>query len=80
MVRDTLIDFFDDLSRARGTFLVHDDGFRSRSYSYAEIARGARDGIVAVGAAAKAVVVHEEIAARVREIAEKVNERCASHV
>ncbi len=42
MVRDTLIDFFDDLSRARGRFLVHDDGFRSRAYSYAEIARGAR--------------------------------------
>src|SRR4029077_40889 len=42
VVRDTLIDFFDDLSRARGEFLVHDDGFRSRSYSYAEIARRAR--------------------------------------
>ena len=29
--RDTLIDFFHDLARARGDFLVYDDGFRSRS-------------------------------------------------
>ena len=29
--RDTLIDFFDDLAAARGEFLVHDDGFRSRT-------------------------------------------------
>ena len=42
MARETLIDFFDDLSRARGQFLVHDDGFRSRGHTYAEIARGAR--------------------------------------
>jgi len=42
VVRDTLIDFFDDLSHARGEFLVHDDGFRSRGYSYADVARAAR--------------------------------------
>jgi long-chain acyl-CoA synthetase len=42
VVRDTLIDFFGDLSQARGDFLVHDDGFRSRSYSYADVARAAR--------------------------------------
>ena len=42
MVRDTLIDFFGDLSRARGEFLVYDDGYRSRGYSYAEVARAAR--------------------------------------
>ena len=42
MARDTLIDFFDDLSHARGEFLVYDDGFRSRGYSYAEVARAAR--------------------------------------
>ena len=30
MARDTLLDFFGDLSRARGEFLVYDDGFRSR--------------------------------------------------
>ena len=42
MPRDTLIDFFGDLSHARGEFLVYDDGFRSRGYSYAEVARAAR--------------------------------------
>jgi long-chain acyl-CoA synthetase len=42
VVRDTLIDFFDDLTRARGAFLVHDDGFRARSFSYADVARAAR--------------------------------------
>jgi long-chain acyl-CoA synthetase len=42
VVRDTLIDFFDDLSQAGGEFLVHDDGFRSRGHSYAEVARAAR--------------------------------------
>jgi long-chain acyl-CoA synthetase len=42
VVRDTLIDFFADLSRARGEFIVHDDGFRSRGYSYGEVARAAR--------------------------------------
>ena len=42
MVRDTLIDFFGDLSQARGEFLVYDDGFRSRSYTYADVARAAR--------------------------------------
>jgi long-chain acyl-CoA synthetase len=42
VARDTLIDFFGDLSQARGEFLVHDDGFRARSYTYSEIARAAR--------------------------------------
>lgn len=42
MPRDTLIDFFDDLSHARGEFLVYDDGFRSRGYSYGEVASAAR--------------------------------------
>ncbi len=42
MPRDTLIDFFTDLASARGTFLVHDDGYRTRSYSYAEVAAAAR--------------------------------------
>jgi long-chain acyl-CoA synthetase len=40
--RDTLIDFFHDLARARGLFLVYDDGFRCRSYTYAEVARASR--------------------------------------
>ena len=42
MARDTLIDFFVDLSHARGDFLVYDDGFRSRSHSYADVVRAAR--------------------------------------
>src|SRR5712691_6791547 len=42
VVRDTLIDFFGDLSRARGEFLVYDDGFRSRAYSYEQVGRAAR--------------------------------------
>ena len=42
MVRGTLIDFFADLAQARGDFLVYDDGFRSRRYTYAEVARAAR--------------------------------------
>lgn len=42
MARDTLLDFFEDLARARGEFLVYDDGFRSHSLGYAEVARGAR--------------------------------------
>jgi long-chain acyl-CoA synthetase len=42
VARDTLIDFFHDFSRARGVFLVYDDGFRSRSYTYEDIGRRAR--------------------------------------
>jgi len=41
VARDTLIDFFVDLSHARGDFLVYDDGFRSRTYAYAEVVRAA---------------------------------------
>src|SRR2546430_8911446 len=33
------IDFFDDLARARGDFLVHDDGYRSRRFTYREVDR-----------------------------------------
>jgi len=42
VVRDTLIDFFRDLALARGEFLVHDDGFRSRAHTYEEVGRAAR--------------------------------------
>ena len=42
MARDTLIDFFADLGRARGDFLVYDDGFRARSYTYEQVGRYAR--------------------------------------
>jgi len=41
VARDTLIDFFRDLTVARGDFLVYDDGFRSRSYTYSEVGRAA---------------------------------------
>src|SRR5436190_2030990 len=41
VVRDTLIDVFHDLSRARGDFLVHDDGFRSRTHTYGVVGRAA---------------------------------------
>ncbi len=42
MRRDTLIDFFLDLSTARGEFLVYDDGFRTRTFTYQEVGRAAR--------------------------------------
>lgn len=35
--RATLLDFFHDAIGRRGPFLVHDDGYRSWSYDYAEI-------------------------------------------
>jgi len=40
--RDTLIDFFRDLAALRGEFLVYDDGYRHRSYSYEDVGRAAR--------------------------------------
>ena len=40
--RDTLIDFFRDLTAIRAEFLVYEDGYRRRSYSYAEVGRAAR--------------------------------------
>ncbi len=42
MRRDTLIDVFNDLAHTRGDFLVYDDGFRSRTYSYVDVGRAAR--------------------------------------
>jgi long-chain acyl-CoA synthetase len=42
MRRDTLLDFFTDVAAGRGEFLVYDDGFRARSYTYADIAAAAR--------------------------------------
>lgn len=42
MPRNTLIDYFNDLAKAKGEFLVYDDGFRARSYSYTEVGRAAR--------------------------------------
>ncbi len=40
--RETLLDFFADLAELKDEFLVWDDGYRTHSYSYADIARGAR--------------------------------------
>ncbi len=42
MRRETLLDFFDDLARLDGDFLVYDDGYRSRTWTYAEVGRAAR--------------------------------------
>jgi long-chain acyl-CoA synthetase len=42
MRRETLIDFFDDLSRATGEFLAYDNGFRRWSYSYSDVSRAAQ--------------------------------------
>src|SRR5688572_11194227 len=41
MRRDTLLDFFDDLASRSGTFLVYDDGFRTRQWTYAEVGHAA---------------------------------------
>jgi long-chain acyl-CoA synthetase len=41
-VRRTLIDFFADLARADGEFLTYDDGYRTWSYTYGDVARSAR--------------------------------------
>ena len=41
MARRTLLDFFDDLAQLDGTFVVHDDGYRTWTFSYAEIAAAA---------------------------------------
>jgi len=42
VTRATLLDFFEDFADRRDTFLVHDDGYRSWSYSYATIGDAAR--------------------------------------
>src|SRR5438105_3338330 len=42
MQRDTLLDFFRDFSSGSGAFLVYDDGFRARTYTYRETADAAR--------------------------------------
>ena len=42
MLRRTLIDFYADLSSIPGEFVVYDDGYRSWSYTYAEVTAAAR--------------------------------------
>jgi long-chain acyl-CoA synthetase len=41
MLRRTLLDFFTDLSTTPGEFVVYDDGYRSWSYTYRDIAAAA---------------------------------------
>jgi long-chain acyl-CoA synthetase len=42
MRRNTLLDFFEDFAVRRGDFLVYDDGYRARTYTYGETAAAAR--------------------------------------
>ena len=42
MQRNTLIDFFRDLSEIQGEFLVYDDGYRRRGHRYEEVGRATR--------------------------------------
>lgn len=42
MGRQTLLDFFEDIAKLDGPFLVHDDGYASREVSYRELAGAAR--------------------------------------
>jgi long-chain acyl-CoA synthetase len=42
MPRDTLLDFFEDLSAIDEPFIVHDDGYRVREATYRQVASGAR--------------------------------------
>jgi long-chain acyl-CoA synthetase len=42
MLRRTLVDYFTDLASIDGEFVVYDDGYRSWSYTYREVAAGAR--------------------------------------
>ena len=42
MQRNTLIDFFRDLSASRDEFLAYDDGYRRKSYTYQQVASAAR--------------------------------------
>ncbi len=41
-MRNTLVDLFRDLEHHRGDFLVYDDGYRVRKYTYKQVTRGAR--------------------------------------
>ncbi|MFN7918112.1 MAG: AMP-binding protein [Vicinamibacterales bacterium] len=42
MRRTTLIDFFEDLASATGDFVVHDDSFRTRTFTYTDVGRASR--------------------------------------
>lgn len=51
MPAETLLDCFDRVCRASGTYVVHDDGFRIRSFAYSDIAQAARSFACRLGAA-----------------------------
>lgn len=64
MRRDTLIDFFDDIVSSNGTFIVHDDSFRVRTFSYRDVGRAskafaARLAAAGVGKGDKVVIYSE---------------------
>src|SRR6188768_4444414 len=42
MPRETLLDFFEDISTLPGRFVVHDDGYRVREMSYQSLSGAAR--------------------------------------
>ena len=42
MKRQTLLDYFRSVAECRGEYLVYDDGFRPRRYTYAQLANAAR--------------------------------------
>ncbi len=42
MAARTLIDVFDDLARIEGDFVVHDDGYRASTWTYAQVSAAAR--------------------------------------
>jgi long-chain acyl-CoA synthetase len=43
MARRTLLDFFEDLSRIEGDFVVYDDGYRAWTFTYVQIAEASRE-------------------------------------
>jgi long-chain acyl-CoA synthetase len=51
MARRTLLDFFADLSALEGEFVAYDDGYRTWSYRYGEVAAAARDFAARLGGA-----------------------------
>jgi len=51
MARETLLDFFADFVRQPGTFLIYDDGYRSRAWLYRDVGRAARAFAGRLGAA-----------------------------
>jgi len=42
MARRTLLDFFDDLAQIDADFVLYDDGYRVRTFTYAQVAAAAR--------------------------------------